>query len=246
MGLRKLLNKAKELSKKKGHFYLFTVGITALLYFIPDFLTYHYYKSFKSQKTFRFQGRTYNYFYHKYNNTWKNERAVEIPIAWDMVKKHSGEKILEIGNVLSHYFVINHDVLDKYEKADGVINQDVEYFQPEKKYNFIVSISTLEHVGWDEKPREPMKIIKTIKNLKNILSSDGQMLVTLPLGQNPEMDRLLMESKISFTKQFFLKRNSENTWEEQKNVDWNDLHKIKYNRIFQPVKWLVVGIIHKK
>jgi hypothetical protein len=66
------------------------------------------------------------------------------------VKRYKERNILEIGNVLSHYFPVNHDIVDKYEKADGVINQDVVHFYSPKKYDLIVSVSTLEHVGWDE------------------------------------------------------------------------------------------------
>ena len=43
-----------------------------------------------------------------------------------------------------------HDVLDKYEKGNNVINDDVVSFSTEVKYDLIVSVSTLEHVGWDE------------------------------------------------------------------------------------------------
>jgi hypothetical protein len=112
-----------------------------------------------SRKTFIFNGKTYYYFVHKYNTTWKNERAVEVPIIWDIVREHyrQGKRVLEVGNVLSHYFRIFHDVLDKYEVAEGVINQDVVDFKPAWKYDLIVSISTLEHVGWDEEPKEPEK-----------------------------------------------------------------------------------------
>jgi hypothetical protein len=38
-------------------------------------------------------------------------------------------------------------VLDKYEQAPGVINEDVVSFSPPQKYDLIVSVSTLEHVG---------------------------------------------------------------------------------------------------
>src|SRR5699024_8745342 len=31
--------------------------------------------------SFRFAGESYRYLYHRYNNTWMNERAVEVPIA---------------------------------------------------------------------------------------------------------------------------------------------------------------------
>ena len=65
-------------------------------------------------------------------------------------KNTSWKNIFEVGSVLSHYFPINHDVLDKYEKGHGVINQDVVDFKPHNKYDLIVSISTLEHVGFDD------------------------------------------------------------------------------------------------
>ena len=44
-------------------------------------------------------------------------------------------ELLEIGNVLSHYFKWDHDVVDKYEKVEGVINEDVVDFRPSKKYD---------------------------------------------------------------------------------------------------------------
>ena len=35
------------------------------------------------------------------------------------------------------------------------------------KYDLIVTISTLEHVGWDEEPRDPSKVLRAIENLKS-------------------------------------------------------------------------------
>jgi hypothetical protein len=86
-------------------------------------LEYYYNRIFMSRKTFTFNGKTYYYFVHKYNTTWKNERAVEVPIIWDIVREHYRweKRVLEVGNVLSHYFRVFHGVLDKYEVAEGVI-----------------------------------------------------------------------------------------------------------------------------
>jgi hypothetical protein len=132
-----------------------------------------------------------------YNYTWRNERAVEIPILWEIVKNTKGN-ILEVGNVLSHYFPVKHDVIDKYEKAPNVINLDVVDLDSSKKYNLIVSISTLEHVGWDEKPREPKKIVYALRKLKECLNPGGKIVLTLPLGYNKEVDKLLEEKKNTF------------------------------------------------
>jgi hypothetical protein len=68
-------------------------------------------------KTFVFNGRTYPYLYHVCNKTWKNERGVEIPIFREMLLHHQNARILEVGNVLSHYFPVHHDVVDKHEVA---------------------------------------------------------------------------------------------------------------------------------
>ena len=117
-------------------------------------------------KTFRFDGREYEYLYHPYNRTWKNERGVEIPIFRELLLKHEGKRVLEVGNVLSHYFPIHHEVIDKYEVSSGVINQDIVEFVPQDKYDLIISISTLEHVGWDEQPQKPGKLLQAIDHLR--------------------------------------------------------------------------------
>ena len=199
-------------------------------------------------ETFTFEGGIYNYFYHKYNTTWRNERAVEIPIIWKIVKEHRNQqkRILEIGNVLSHYFDVNHTIVDKYEKVEGVINEDVVNFQSPKKYDLIISISTLEHVGWDmgDSPRNTIKILQVIENLKSCLGPSGKMVVTLPLGYNRIMDKLLNKSKIKFTKQYYLKQISRNNkWKE---VDWNECRGTKYDFLHHSTRALIIGIYFKK
>src|SRR5881396_1029660 len=75
-----------------------------------------YYRRFKSGRSFTARGVDYRYFYHAYNQTYCNERAVEIPIVWPIVQRVPPERVLEVGNVLSHYFSTRHDVVDKYER----------------------------------------------------------------------------------------------------------------------------------
>ena len=83
--------------------------------------------------------------------------------------RKEGRNILEVGNVLSHYFRVHHDVIDKYEKTNGVINIDAVDFDPPKRYDLIVTISTLEHVGWNENSRDSTKIPSAIENLKGLI-----------------------------------------------------------------------------
>ncbi len=86
-------------------------------------------------------------------------------------------------------------IVDKYEKAIGVINEDICNFKPSKKYDLIISISTLEHVGFDEKPRDPCKVLRAIENLKSLLAVGGKLVAILPVGYNPYLDELIKSGK---------------------------------------------------
>jgi len=226
-----LLERAIQVYKEEGAFRLLKKSFNYVVPILFSPFYVWYYIRFKS-RTFTFRGRAYDYFYHRYNTTWRNERAIEVPVVWDIVKEYRGNQILEVGNVLSHYFPIEHTVLDKYEKAPGVINLDVVDFQPTKKYDLIVSISTLEHVGWDEKPRESQKILRALENLMKYCTPSGKIIVTLPLGYNTEMDKLLREGKIHLTEQYCLKRVShDNRWTE---VKYNEIRYARYCTPFSP------------
>ena len=236
-----LLVAAKEAYKKRGVYHVLYHGIMI----IYAFLYYKLLIYLKPPGVFYFQGQTYHYFFHWYNRTWKNERAVEVPIILKKVQSYRGKRILEVGNVLSHYVSFQHDILDKYEKVDGVINEDVVDFSPQKKYDLIVSISTLEHVGWDDRPREPAKILRALDNLKSLLADGGEIIVTLPLGYNTEMDSLLAEGRIGFSHKYHLKRISGREWIEvgrwdKKRGDTN------YSFASHASNALVIGVIENK
>lgn len=249
-----LLAKAVRIYRKKGASHLLRESclyvVELLKRPIINPLVCFYYKKFKSG-IFTFHGEIYNYFYHRYNTTWRNERAIEVPIVWDIVKSAKGKRILEIGNVLSHYFPVQHTILDKYEKAPGVINLDVVDFQPAEKYDLIVSISTLEHVGWDEEHvgwedehQERGKILRALENLTEMLCSEGQIVVTLPIGYNRELDKLLEKRKDIFTEQYCLKRISrDNRWLE---VACDKIRHATCNFPFPSANAIIIGIIKKK
>lgn len=169
----------------------------------------------KLSQTFVLGGERYRYFYGEYNFTWCNERTVEVPFIWNIVSEHPDGKVLEVGNVLSHYFPTRHLIVDKYERGINVTNEDIVEFWTEDKFDVIVSISTLEHVGWDERPRNPTKILKALQRLKLMLAEEGRVYVTLPWGVNPHLDRLIMEGKLGLTNTLFMRRVSfDNAWEE--------------------------------
>lgn len=203
-------------------------------------------KRFRKPKypKFNFRGKTYEYLYHHHNFTWNNERTVEVPIVWEIVKSAigRGKRVLEVGNVLSFYYPISHDVLDKYERGEGIINEDVENFRSEKKYDVIASISTMEHVGWDppDKP-DPEKIGNSLLNLKKSLAPGGEIVVTMPIGWNREMDKRLFPGNLPFDAEYFLKRVDEkNRWEE---ISKEAARGIFYGKPFSAANAIVIGVI---
>jgi len=231
----------KRSMQEKGILHVFFIATKATLNLLANFFwCYTIYKPFKSTRTFTFQRKTYRYFYHWYNTAWKNERTVEIPLMLTIINNYHGKKILEVGNVLSHYVPITHTILDKYEEGPNVINEDIVDFKPQDKYDLIVSISTLEHVGWDERPRDPKKILYSIENLKKLLAIQGKLVVTFPLGYNKNLDKLLVNNYINFTNSYYLRRiDKHNAWEE---TSWENVKNIKYNGCLES---LVIGIIEK-
>ena len=233
--LKAFLNRRLPISPGIRYAFRFN-GFQCLLYFI-------YYRKVRRHNTFLVLGKSYRYF--DTVKTWHGERAVEIPIVMEMVRKYQGKNILEIGNVLSHHVRFEHDILDKYEIAKGILNEDVVDFRPDKRYDLIVSISTLEHVGWDEKPRDNMKILRAIENMKALITPRGGMIiVTLPLGYNSALDKLLKDGIIRFSKQYHLVRTSKgNEWKE---TSWEDLQVAKYNTPLPFANGLLIGIITVK
>ena len=184
------------------------------------------------ENIFEFNKLRYNYFYHNYNYTSGNDRAVEVPIIMNLVTQYKDKDILEVGNVLSHYFTFNHDIVDKYEKADWVINEDIINYKPDKKYDLIVAISTLEHVGWDEDPKDPDKIPAAVAHLKNLLKKDGKLVFTIPVGYNPNLDNLLQEKKLQFDKLYYFKRLDYTKWLQVAENDFS--YDVKFG---EPFPW---------
>lgn len=147
---------------------------------------------------FQWHGGDLDMLDHPYNATITNERAIEIPIVLDFMRTlENGHRVLEVGNVLGHYLddmggSPSRRIVDKYEVAPGVQNLDV--FAIDGMYDFIVSVSTIEHVRFEERPQNPWGAIAAIAYLRGLLAPGGHMVITAGLGQNPELDRFVLQS----------------------------------------------------
>lgn len=136
--------------------------------------------------SFEWDGKTLYYFDHPYNHTRLNMRRVEIPVARWYIAQALGAprapRILEVGNVLSHYGPVSWPVLDLREK--GCINRDVMTWKPTKPVDLLVSISTVEHV----RARPSMVLMR----LRSFLAPGGLAVVTVPTAYRVELDSELV------------------------------------------------------
>ena len=232
-------------ARQKGAWHMIKAGAELLLTYTviaADWAWGHVYgalrQTFPSFKRFTYRGQQYPYFYRIYNVTWKNERAVEIPIIKAELEKHDPERVLEFGNVWHRYFKHSHDVIDKYEEWPGVDNTDIVEFKTKKRYDYIFSISTLEHVGWDEDLWEPRKTLTAIKRLQAALSPKGTLVFTIPMGYNPFLDYLLDQDEVPFRKRYCLKRTSR--WNDWEPAEWNEIRRAKYGKPYPSANGLLV------
>lgn len=186
------------------------MDIASIFYGIP----WRVRKRFVKPSYFRFNDREYAYFSHPYNGTWMNERAVEIPLIWEQVCSYSPSVVLEVGNVLSHYFPVSHLIVDKYERKPGVIPKDILSVEFPEKFQCIVSISTLEHIGWDESPRVHAKHIQAVSKMRELLAADGKLLATIPLGYNPSLDDDLFNERLDCHQVYYFRRLKYDRWIE--------------------------------
>ena len=171
--------------------------------------------------TFIYKGKHLPYNRIGYNNT--GERAIEIPIALDFLATlEKKDNILELGNTLSHYEnslseyigIRPRRIVDKFEVALGVDNVDFMDIPSEEKYDVILSVSTVEHIGQGIEPsskaygeqiqiRDMEAPLKAIAKIYDLLAIGGKALITVPFGKlidggwYIQFDRLYLETLIT-------------------------------------------------
>lgn len=171
---------------------------------------------------FEWWGRRLRYFDHPYNSARLNERTIEIPVVAAWLSDIAGTTVdpsrgpamspfggLEVGNVLSHYGITGHRVVDRHEQGEGVENLDV--FDIEGRYDWIVAISTIEHVRWDEQPRENDGAARAIAHLRSLLAPGGRMILTLPTGYHTPFDHSIGFGRAGATRACTIRRSVEDT-----------------------------------
>lgn len=177
----------------------------------------------KKEKIFTVRGIDYRYFHHSYNTTFINERAVEIPYFRRIVYSclREGKRVLELGNVLSHYGNTSWDIVDKFEKGEGIVNIDIMDFKPAQPYDCVTAISTFEHIGFDEQPRDDQKVLRALEYIRQtIVKPGGELVFSIPAGYNPHIEEHLKTGRITGSQLILMKRRDwKNNWIEIESLE---------------------------
>ena len=124
------------------------------------------------------------------------ERTWELPFARRLLADatDAGRSMLEVGDVLGRPYG-DRVVVDRYERGDGIVSTDLLEYRPGCSFDRIRSVSTLEHLGFDEAPRRPGAFRRAFEHLyEERLAPGGRLVFTVPLGHNPEVKGLLREA----------------------------------------------------
>jgi hypothetical protein len=160
---------------------------------------------------FTYRSKPVDYFTGIYNNAFANERSVEVALVLNALDEHRGS-MLEVGNVTGHYIRIPRlVVVDKYEKGPYVRNEDIVNHRG--KYDLIVSISTFEHIGYDEKHKDPKKFSRAVNHCYKMLKKGGQMIITIPASYNKNITSKVLMRLPKHTTTCYKRITIANNWE---------------------------------
>jgi hypothetical protein len=147
---------------------------------------------------------------------WRSERAIELGLGLAALEAHSSENVLEVGNVMPLAGRAGHTVVDKYERAPGVINEDILDFSPGRHYALALSLSTVEHIGWDEVPQEPEKAWAAVNTISDLVERQGSLLITIPIGCHTQLEANFVGDATPFDNVLLLvKRSRLARWEKR-------------------------------
>ena len=176
------------------------------------------------ERAVEFRGDSVPLVYARHNVTWANERCVELALARQFLAGVPAEQILEVGNVTPYYFGGGHTVVDKYEP--GTLQVDIVDFESDRRFDLILSISTFEHIAFDEPggPEEAdgtggpdavaEKIRAALGRCLGLLAPGGTFAITVPMGYNPALDAMIAAGDLGCDRAAWFKRFPRRVWRE--------------------------------
>lgn len=167
-------------------------------------------------RSVEYRGASLPLVYARHNVTWANERCVELALARVLLAGVRSERLLEVGHVTPHYFQAGHLVVDKYEP--GALNADIVDFMPPERFDLILSISTFEHIAFDEPGATPAPaavaagVAAALDRCRGLLAPGGLLAITVPLGYNPALDAMIANDELGWDRATWFKRFPRRRW----------------------------------
>ena len=173
---------------------------------------------FLRERSVGYRGEPLPLVYARHNVTWANERCVELALARALMAGIRPDRVLELGHVTPHYIASRHLVVDKYEA--GSLQVDIVDFESPARFDLVLSISTFEHIAFDE-PGEPpapeavaAKVNAALDRCRGLLAPGGVFAITVPLGYNPALDAIIAGDQLGCARATWFKRFPGRRWRQ--------------------------------
>jgi len=106
----------------------------------------------------------------------------------------------------------------------------------------IISISTLEHIGWEEENGKLENVMKAIKNLRSQLTKDGVLIFSFDWTANPYLKKQIVKDKLKFDYcSFLVKQKVGNDYYYSEETYGYVLSKI----VEDPNEYTFIGVMKK-
>lgn len=178
---------------------------------------------------------------------WLDERVIEYP--WFLSRLPEGRgRLLDAGSALNHEYILSHPRLSEKiisiytlaPESESYWQRGVSYIYGDLRdccfrdtyFDWIVSISTLEHIGMDNTrhyTRDPAKNencpeshIQAVLELRRVLKPQGVLYVTLPYGRasNRGWLQIFDSEKVRNLEEAFQPRVSFENYYRYTNCGW--------------------------
>jgi SAM-dependent methyltransferase len=145
---------------------------------------------------------------------WSDERAIEIP--WCLARYDGEQRVLDVGTAFAEPAYVQGlreleaselVTVDLAEPADVVADvRDLPF--PDARFDLVLCISTLEHVGRDtavygiESARGEGADDAALRELHRVLAREGRLLVSVPTGEHDDQEWQLQRTPLEWVDLF--------------------------------------------
>jgi len=150
----------------------------------------------------------------------RTARSVEIALGKLAFERFKGQYILEVGNTLHQYIGGYHLCVDQFDPEQRVIQKDILGFEAFGAFDLVISISTIEHIGYDttyhgNEKKEGWRAVQATRHCYNLMRDGGSLLATWDIGANPFLDLAIEQKVIPFGSYYYLAQDPETLqWSE--------------------------------